>query len=73
MAAGMCRLLFFRFVRALMAVSRTVEFETLDDLKRACQFLDQTEYRGYRVTCLPDVGFLPIPPPPFPFASVPGD
>ncbi|KAA8914301.1 hypothetical protein FN846DRAFT_897010 [Sphaerosporella brunnea] len=34
----------------------TVEFETLEDLKRACQFLDQSEYRGYRVTCVPDEG-----------------
>ena len=34
----------------------TVEFETLEDLKRACQFLDQSEYRGYRVTCIADEG-----------------
>ncbi|KAF8245290.1 hypothetical protein K440DRAFT_655666 [Wilcoxina mikolae CBS 423.85] len=34
----------------------TVEFETLEDLKRACSFLDQSEYRGSRVTCVADEG-----------------
>lgn len=38
-----------------LTCSSTVEFETLEDLKRACAFLDQREFKGYRVTCLADV------------------
>ncbi|KAI5800906.1 hypothetical protein FPQ18DRAFT_365508 [Pyronema domesticum] len=34
----------------------TVEFETYDDLKRAINFLDNTEYRGYTVKCVADEG-----------------
>jgi hypothetical protein len=49
---------FNSFVLAQTLTSfRTVEFETYDDLKRAINFLDNTEYRGYTVKCVADVCF----------------
>lgn len=34
----------------------TVEFETLEDLRRAVSHLHDSDYRGYRVTCIADEG-----------------
>jgi len=37
-----------------------VEFETATDLRTAVEKLDGREFKGARVSCVPDVSFLPI-------------
>lgn len=59
MAGGMLPLP-ITFLNVANESYRTVEFETYDDLKRACAHLHDTEYRGFRVSCIAEVNnFLP--------------